>query len=107
LRDGRIMRISQFLDTLDAVQQLLDRHSPGTWPAAGSLLLRHSGAMRSIEPGVSRFSDVQVHIVVRVFDAPRNDKTAIMPCIASAMRQRATGIFDKIQSCVVQPDLNR
>jgi len=29
--------------------------------------------MRSIEPGNSRFSDVQLHIVVRIFDAPRND----------------------------------
>src|ERR1700731_2729537 len=28
--------------------------------------LRHSGAMRSIEPGISRFR-------VRIFDAPRND----------------------------------
>jgi hypothetical protein len=24
--------------------------------------LRHSGAMRSIEPGISRFPDVQLHI---------------------------------------------
>jgi hypothetical protein len=24
-------------------------------------------------PGISRFSDVQLHIVVRIFDAPRND----------------------------------
>ncbi|MGX1107029.1 hypothetical protein AB7M47_005412 [Bradyrhizobium elkanii] len=30
------------------------------------ILARHSGAMRSIEPGISRFR-------VRVFDAPRND----------------------------------
>jgi hypothetical protein len=29
---------------------------------------RHSGAMQSIEPGISRFR-------VRVFDAPRNDST--------------------------------
>jgi|HubBroStandDraft_6_1064221.scaffolds.fasta_scaffold586468_2 ketosteroid isomerase-like protein len=29
LRDGRIMRISQFLDTFDAVQQLLDRDIAG------------------------------------------------------------------------------
>src|SRR5271156_538628 len=27
----------------------------------------------STRPGISRFSDVQLHIVVRVFDAPRND----------------------------------
>src|SRR5450756_2680581 len=33
----------------------------------------HSGARRRREPGISRFSDVQLHIVVRVFDAPRND----------------------------------
>ena len=31
-----------------------------------SIMIRHSGAMRSIEPGISRFR-------VRVFDAPRND----------------------------------
>jgi hypothetical protein len=29
---------------------------------ASALLLRHSGAMRSIEPGISRFPDVQLHI---------------------------------------------
>jgi hypothetical protein len=35
---------------------------------------RRSGAMRSIEPGTSRFSDVQLHIVVRCFASPRNDE---------------------------------
>jgi hypothetical protein len=25
------------------------------------------------EPGISRFFDVQLHIGVRIFDAPRND----------------------------------
>jgi hypothetical protein len=34
--------------------------------AKSTLSLRHSGAMRSIEPGISRFR-------VRIFDAPRND----------------------------------
>jgi len=47
--------------------------------------LRHSGAMPTgprkarpddrlrIEPGISRFPDVQCTSEVRVFDAPRND----------------------------------
>src|SRR5262249_31353109 len=35
--------------------------------------LRRSGAMRSIEPGTSRFSGAQLRTRVRVFDAPRND----------------------------------
>src|ERR1700693_5157777 len=34
---------------------------------------RHSGMVRSTRPGISRFSDVQLHIVVRCFASPRND----------------------------------
>ena len=30
--------------------------------------------VRRTRPGISRFPDVQLHIGVRVFDAPRNDK---------------------------------
>src|SRR5882724_2648643 len=35
---------------------------------------RHSGMVRSTRPGISRFSDVQLHIVVRCFASPRNDE---------------------------------
>src|ERR1700746_1289603 len=38
------------------------------------LTLRHSGAVRRIEPGISRFSDVQLHIRVRSNASPRNDR---------------------------------
>jgi hypothetical protein len=38
------------------------------------------GAVQSIEPGISRFSDVQLHIGVRVFDAPRNDGMRVDRC---------------------------
>jgi hypothetical protein len=34
------------------------------WPGA-FFVEHHSGAMPSIEPGISRFSDVQLHIVVQ------------------------------------------
>ena len=34
---------------------------------------RHSGMVRSTRPGISRFSDVQLHIGVRCFASPRND----------------------------------
>src|SRR6201995_5759537 len=37
------------------------------------LTFRHSGMVRSTRPGISRFSDVQSHIVVRCFASPRND----------------------------------
>src|ERR1700732_772977 len=36
-------------------------------------LLRHSGMVRRTRPGISRFSDVQLHIVARCFASPRND----------------------------------
>jgi hypothetical protein len=29
--------------------------------------------VRKTRPGISRFSDVQVHIIVRLCEAPRND----------------------------------
>jgi hypothetical protein len=29
------------------------------------------------EPGTSRFSDVQLHIIVRLFETPRNDGFAV------------------------------
>ncbi len=46
-----------------------------------TLYVRHSGTARTRrtrnpEPTNSRFSDVQLHVVVRVFDAPRNDGEA-------------------------------
>src|SRR4051794_36137643 len=32
----------------------------------------HSGMVRRTRPGISRFSDVQLHIIVRRFASPRN-----------------------------------
>ena len=43
---------------------------------------RHSGMVRRTRPGISRFSDVQLHIIARIFDAPRND-CASVPSLTS------------------------
>src|SRR4030081_4161052 len=37
-------------------------HAGGVTTSGGESNPRHSGAMRSIEPGISRFPDVQLHI---------------------------------------------
>src|SRR4029077_15646049 len=43
------------------------------WLHALGILPVIAGARRRREPGISRFSDVRLHIVVRCFASPRND----------------------------------
>jgi hypothetical protein len=49
------------------------RHSGARVKWRSILDARHSGMVRRTRPGISRFSDVQLHIIVRCFASPRND----------------------------------
>jgi hypothetical protein len=60
--------------------------SGGCW----AIHLRHSGMVRRTRPGISRFSDVQLHIVVRCFASPRNDSGLLRRGACHRARIRAT-----------------
>jgi hypothetical protein len=71
------------------------------WPSLRGALatkqssLPHSGMVRRTRPGISRFSDVQLHIVVRCCASPRNDGLKRIASLALAMTpDERTRLFD-------------